>query len=81
MADEAFRKLRWKCRRGMQELDVLMLRYLEQRYATASEADRGVFLRLLDTEDDKLWHWFMGHETAPDAELDALVQRIRQLPA
>ena len=74
------RKLRWRCRRGMQELDVLMLRYLEQRYATASDADRGVFLRLLDTEDDKLWHWFMGHETAPDAELDALVQRIRQLP-
>ena len=65
----------------MQELDLLLLRYLDQRYAAASDAERGVFLRLLDTEDDKLWHWFMGHDTAPDAELDALVQRIRQLPA
>ncbi|TAK39874.1 MAG: succinate dehydrogenase assembly factor 2 family protein [Lysobacteraceae bacterium] len=74
-------RLRWRCRRGMQELDVLMLRYLDQRYVAASEAERAVFLRLLDTEDDKLWHWCMGHEAAPDAELDALVQRIRQLPA
>ena len=74
-------RLRWKCRRGMQELDLLMLRWLDQRHAAASDAERGAFLRLLDTEDDKLWHWFMGHDTAPDAELDALVQRIRQLPA
>lgn len=81
MADDEVRKLRWKCRRGMQELDVLTLRYLDQRYAAASEAERAVFLRLLDTEDDKLWHWFMGHDTAPDAELDALVQRIRSLSA
>jgi len=81
VADDEVRKLRWKCRRGMQELDVLTLRYLDQRHAAASEAERAVFLRLLDTEDDKLWHWFMGHDTAPDAELDALVQRIRSLSA
>ena len=80
MADEV-RKLRWKCRRGMQELDLLLLRYLDQRYAAAPEAERGVFLRLLDTEDDKLWHWFMGHDTPADAELLQLVQHIRQLPA
>ena len=64
----------------MQELDVLMLRWLDQQHATASDADRAVFLRLLDTEDDKLWHWFMGHEAPPDADLDALVQRIQRLP-
>ena len=61
---EGTRKLRWRCRRGMQELDVLMLRYLDQRYPAASEPERAVFLRLLDTEDDKLWHWMMGHEAA-----------------
>ena len=64
----------------MQELDLLMLRWLDQRHAAASDAERGAFLRLLDTEDDKLWHWFMGHEVPIDAELAALVQRIRSLP-
>ena len=75
-----FRKLRWRCRRGMRELDDLLVRWLEREWASASEAQRGVFLRLLDCEDDRLWRWFLGHETAPDDALDALVQHIRSLP-
>jgi antitoxin CptB len=79
--DEAeVRRLRWRCRRGMRELDQLLVRWLERERPTASEAERGDFLRLLDCEDDRLWRWFLGHETPPDAPLDALVQRIRQLP-
>jgi len=74
------RRIRWRCRRGMRELDELFGRWLDREWAMASEAQRGVFLRLLDCEDDKLWHWFMGHEAASDAELDALVRRIRELP-
>ncbi len=79
-ADSELKRIRWRCRRGMRELDQLFERWLDQAWAAASESERGVFLRLLDCEDDRLWHWFMGHEAASDAELDALVQRIRQLP-
>ena len=74
------RRLRWRCRRGMRELDDLLVRWLEREWAAASEDLRGVFLRLLDCEDDRLWRWFLGHETAPDAALDELVQHIRTLP-
>ena len=81
MSDEAeTRRLRWRCRRGMRELDQLMLRYLDGRWPAADDAERGVFLALLDTEDDKLWRWFMGRERPEDASLDALVQRILDLP-
>ena len=82
MSDAAeLKRLRWRCRRGMRELDQLMLRYLDGAWAQDSEAQRGVFIRLLDCEDDKLWRWFMGHDVAEDAEIAALVERIRQLPA
>jgi antitoxin CptB len=64
----------------MRELDDLLVRYLDRGYPSASEAERAVFLRLLDSEDDKLWHWFMGHEAAPDAALATLVGHIRDLP-
>jgi antitoxin CptB len=74
------RKLRWRCRRGMRELDDLLVRWLERGWPSASEADRGAFLQLLDSEDDRLWRWFLGHEVAPDAALDALVRHIRTLP-
>ena len=79
--DEAeLRRLRWRCRRGMRELDQLLGRYLDREWRHSSEAERGVFLRLLETEDDRLWHWFMGHETADDDEIQTLVERIRALP-
>ena len=81
MPDDETRALRWRCRRGMRELDQLLARYLDLRWPTAPDAERGVFRRLLDCEDDKLWHWFMGHETPADVELATLVQHIRNLPA
>lgn len=79
--DEAeLRRLRWKCRRGMRELDQLLTRYLDRDWQQSSDEQRGIFLQLLETEDDKLWHWVMGHESPTDAALDTLVQHIRTLP-
>jgi antitoxin CptB len=75
------KKLRWRCRRGMRELDQLFGRYLDRRWAQASESERAVFLQLLDCEDDKLWRWFMGYEACPDAANAALIADIRALPA
>lgn len=78
--DAELRRLRWRCRRGMRELDQLLERYLDRAWRNAPADERGVFLRLLDIEDDKLWRWFMGFEAVPDAELAQLVERIRTLP-
>ena len=74
------RRLRWRSRRGMRELDQLFERYLDRCWAHDSEEERAVFLRLLDSEDDKLWRWFMGYEAAADVEIASLIQRIRDLP-
>ena len=82
MNDEAeLRKLKWRCRRGMRELDQLFERWLDTRWRSASAEQRETFLRLLDSEDDRLWRWFLGHEDAPDADLQSLVERMRQLNA
>jgi antitoxin CptB len=78
--DAELRRLRWRCRRGMRELDRLLERYLDLRWAVAPESERGAFLRLLDSEDDRLWRWVLGHERTDDAELDALIETLRALP-
>ena len=78
--DAELRRLRWRCRRGMRELDQLMLRYLDGRWPAADEAERALFLRLMDTEDDKLWRWFMGRERPEDTGLATIVERILSLP-
>jgi antitoxin CptB len=64
----------------MRELDQLFERYLDRAWRDAPAGERGVFLRLLEIEDDKLWRWFLGYEPASDVELSQLVERIRTLP-
>lgn len=71
------RRLRWQCRRGMKELDFLLLRWLDAHFISASASERHNFERLLKVEDDQLWAWFVGRSHSQDPELDALVQRIR----
>jgi antitoxin CptB len=79
--ESELRRLRWRCRRGMRELDQLMLRYLDRRWLQATAEERADFERLLDTEDDRLWRWFMGREAVDDPALKALVEHIEALPA
>ncbi|MBO0393993.1 succinate dehydrogenase assembly factor 2 [Stenotrophomonas maltophilia] len=77
--DVLLKKLRWRCRRGMRELDQLFERYLDHEWRTAPTEEREVFLFLLDCEDDKLWRWFMGYEACPHAHAIPLMQRILAL--
>lgn len=69
-------RLRWRCRRGMRELDRLLERWLDLRWDAADPAARAAFERLLGCEDDKLWRWFMSRERPDDPELDAAVRNI-----
>ncbi|HRA56108.1 MAG TPA: succinate dehydrogenase assembly factor 2 [Thermomonas sp.] len=78
--DVELKKLRWRCRRGMRELDQLLDRWLERQWRQSPTAERAVFLRLLDIEDDTLWRWFLGHEVSSDVEIAALVEKIRSIP-
>ena len=78
-------RLRWRCRRGMRELDQVFGRYLDRGWAEANAAERAHFERLLDCEDDKLWRWCLGYEAPGDGQVDdlelhALLQRILALP-
>ena len=75
MGDE-FGKLRWRCRRGMRELDVLLTRYVDEEYHTAAPEQQAAFRRLLDIQDPVMHAYFLGRETPPDAVLASLIARI-----
>jgi antitoxin CptB len=74
-------KLRWRCRRGMRELDQLLTRYLDQKYDSASAPERDAFARLLDLPDPDLFGYLVGR-VVPDEELVRnVVARIRCDPS
>jgi antitoxin CptB len=61
-------RLRWRCRRGMKELDVLLCRYLEREYPVADGGNRAAFERLLTLQDPLLHAYLTGSLDPPDPE-------------
>ena len=70
-------RLRWKCRRGMLELDILLQAFLQNGYAALDDADLKRFAALLDYEDNPLFDLLMGRMQPADSNNKALLQAIR----
>jgi antitoxin CptB len=68
-------RLRWRCRRGMKELDVLLSRYVNERFGAASRTEQDAFRQLLETPDPLLYDYCLRGE-APPAQFAALIERI-----
>jgi len=70
-------RLRWQCRRGMLELDVLLEGFLEQRYISLSPRLQRHFFQLLEFPDPIIHAWCVGGENPADEEFTELVGAIR----
>lgn len=70
-------RLRWQCRRGLLELDLLLRRFVELRYATLSALEQERFRELLAQPDPALLAWIQGQETPPD-ELKWIIEKVLQ---
>ena len=80
--DSRMAKLRWRCRRGMKELDQLMLRYLDLYYRESSKAEQGAYERLLeDYQEPELLALLNGQTISEDPAIAAVIEKIRQSPA
>jgi antitoxin CptB len=70
-------RLRWLCRRGMKELDVVMTGYLESQYEQASEAEKKAFITLLEMHDPDLYALLMRRQSSPNETIETVVGSIR----
>ena len=71
--------LRWRCRRGMKELDVLLERFAERLLPGASEAECRVYDELLALPDPLLALYLLGGEPPAETHLAQATSRIRAL--
>lgn len=74
-------RLKWACRRGMLELDVLLLPYVEEAFDDLPYEKQETFERLLTCDDPDLFAWFMGHQKCEDPKLaemvDIIIKRVK----
>ncbi len=70
-------RLRWACRRGMLELDLVLLPFLENVFLTLSEEKQVLFEKLLESEDQDLFNWFLKKSDPEEEDLKTIVTIIR----
>ena len=77
--DAELNRLRWQCRRGMLELDLLLLGFLETRYPRLDPNTQQAFENLLKYPDQLLLHWLISakSEMTVDESVKSIVSLIR----
>jgi len=70
-------RLRWRCRRGMKELELILTGFLERGYGGLDEEGRAAFERLLAMPDPVLAGWLIGEARPMDGALARVVEAIR----
>src|SRR5450830_19357 len=74
--DVELNRLYWHSRRGMLELDVLLVPFVREVYPHLSQADRDCYRNLLECEDQDMFGWFMERSESEDPELQRMVRMI-----
>jgi len=70
------RRIRWRCRRGMLENDLILSRFLDANAAMLTDDDVANLDALLDMTDDRLWDLLAGR-AEPGPSLAAFIARVR----
>lgn len=70
-------RLRWKCRRGMLELDLMLLKFLDERYAELTPKEQTQFEQLLEKPDPVLQEYLYGIVIPEEAEIKNIIEKIR----
>ena len=70
-------RLKWKCRRGLLELDLVLERFMEKEARSLSQAELDAFSDLLDAHDNDLWDLVIGRSDRVEARLRGILARLR----
>lgn len=75
-SESEYKRIYWASRRGMLELDLILMPFVEHRLRQLGDADQQRYVALLECEDTELFAWFMQSQRPTDAELTGIVDQI-----
>lgn len=70
-------RLRWACRRGMLELDLILEPYILEHFDQASPEEQRKFIKLLENTDQDLFDWLLKKSTPEDSEISEIINILR----
>ncbi len=79
IAQNAFNRVLWNSRRGMLELDVMLLPFARKVFPTLTDIEQHRFIRLLTHEDTELFSWFFHPDKQPeDPDMVSILNLVKQ---
>ncbi len=75
-SDDEYKRIYWASRRGMLELDLVLMPFVEQRLRELDMVDQQRYRALLECEDTELFAWFLQRQIPQDAEHATIVEKI-----
>lgn len=76
ISETELNRLFWHSRRGMLELDTLLVPFVREAYVGLDEADQRRYEYLLSCEDQDMFAWFMRRDQPQDADLQRIVELV-----
>lgn len=77
MQPKSLERLHWQCRRGMLELDLLLMPFVKNQFNALSQQEKALFTELLTYPDPDLYDWLIVKKFPSDPRFNELVNAIR----
>lgn len=79
MESEKLARIRWNCRRGMLELDIVLTRFFDRQFPKLSNTEKAQFEQLLYCHDQDLFNWILGSATTEMSEFHEILLKIKHI--
>ncbi|MFT6310973.1 MAG: antitoxin CptB [Porticoccus sp.] len=76
MTDVEYRKIYWHSRRGMLELDLILIPFVENHLRNISAEEQQLYVKFLEEEDNDMFSWFMRADVSQKPEIVRMVEII-----
>lgn len=73
---DQYRRLAWQCRRGIKEVEVVLVPFFEQHFLNLSRDDQQRFERLLQEQDVDMFEWFTKRTLPEQPDLARIVKKV-----
>ena len=74
--NELEKKILWQCRRGLWELDAILIPFLQNNFATLSDEEIQLFRKLLAYEDIEIFDILVNKKPFDDKSLENTINQI-----
>lgn len=73
---DQYRRLAWQCRRGIKEVEVVLVPFFEKHFLELSRSDQHLFEQLLQEHDVDMFEWFTKRTLPEQPELARIVKMV-----